>query len=180
MQPHALPTRHPADLTHCQDSDTAGINSRPDWRDHHGGELEVTAVSRDHPRANDLPRKGLRWVKQGFAGANGPTQSPSGRMGQRPMGDCLPRAAWTDPACLPQERVMGFEPTTTTLATWYSTTELHPRTLGSDYIVLAEACKCNALLRPEPPGKRLFPPDSPRPSPTAPRSAKPQFPNLVP
>jgi len=25
-----------------------------------------------------------------------------------------------------QERVMGIEPTTTTLATWYSTTELHP------------------------------------------------------
>ncbi len=31
---------------------------------------------------------------------------------------------------------MGFEPTTTTLATWYSTTELHPRfayATGADY-----------------------------------------------
>ena len=31
---------------------------------------------------------------------------------------------------------MGFEPTTTTLATWYSTTELHPRVAeatGADY-----------------------------------------------
>lgn len=35
-----------------------------------------------------------------------------------------------------EERVMGFEPTTTTLATWYSTTELHPhiaKATGADY-----------------------------------------------
>jgi hypothetical protein len=34
-----------------------------------------------------------------------------------------------------QERVMGFEPTTTTLATWHSTTELHPQFIQVSNII---------------------------------------------
>src|SRR5262245_61558248 len=41
---------------------------------------------------------------------------------------------------------MGFEPTTTTLATWYSTTELHPQT-RADYSAQPPGCKSRGSPR---------------------------------
>src|SRR5579871_2517757 len=58
------------------------------------------------------------------------------------------------------ERVMGLEPTTATLATWRSTTELHPRLPG---IIKVAA----AISRGEPPSLRPgdgLPPGPPRPA----------------